>query len=303
MRVRNVFQQCILCKKEPATSLEHMIPECIGGKLAVSILCTKCNNYLGSILINGIRQDPSIRLAVRNLRGEIPELFERVENGQEYYGRDRQGRLVKCTYKDSTFRVKARKDTDGSIWLDTCKGISDIRKILKKDGLTEKQIDEEIRSFVAQENDVEMHLSNSTKVIKRPVCDLFPSLQSSFLDDRFAVLLAYEYLSLILGNSIFNGGLDFVRAFIMEGKSSENIIIERLHGHHYGSWHKLYPEFLDEEVVINIRLFEWLCFKVHLKKVSIKGQERVYIEDLKNKKTLFADSLEEAKKNIYYTIY
>ncbi|NLC47225.1 MAG: HNH endonuclease [Firmicutes bacterium] len=63
----------------PADSFEHIIPECIGGRFKASILCTKCNSSTGSKLVSKIRQAPFMRQAARNLRNEIPEMFEKLK--------------------------------------------------------------------------------------------------------------------------------------------------------------------------------------------------------------------------------
>lgn len=52
MRVKTNLPNCILCLSRPADSLEHIIPKAIGGKLSAFLLCTKCNNTLGSELVN-----------------------------------------------------------------------------------------------------------------------------------------------------------------------------------------------------------------------------------------------------------
>lgn len=81
------FDKCIYCLNKPADSWEHVIPQCIGGRLKARLLCSECNHVLGSKLVNKVKNDPSIRLAVRKLKGQIPQLFEAIEKGQIYDAR------------------------------------------------------------------------------------------------------------------------------------------------------------------------------------------------------------------------
>lgn len=190
---------------------------------------------------------------------------------------------------------------DDSIVLDSKHDIINIRKLLKKEGLTESEINRVIHAL-EQENNVEIEPSGYIKIIKDSVTNWYPCLQSSYLDNRFPVLLAYEYLSLVLGHLIYNDNLNFIREFIIKEQKSKDILVERLQGYHYGPWHILYPEFFKEETVINIRFFERICFRVHFKRMSIKDHpDIVLIEDLKGKRTLFANSLKEVRENIFYT--
>ena len=57
MKVNFNFDNCILCLKNNADSYEHIIPRSIGGRLQVFMLCTKCNNSMGSELISKIKDN------------------------------------------------------------------------------------------------------------------------------------------------------------------------------------------------------------------------------------------------------
>ena len=55
------------------------------------------------------------------------------------------------------------------------------------------------------------------------------------------------------------------------------------------------------ETRVYIILFGWLVYVVHILGIVYKGPDIVYIEDLKNKRCLFAPSLEAAKKGEFYS--
>lgn len=43
-------KKCYICEKNEANSIEHIIPNAIGGKLKVKILCERCNSILGETI-------------------------------------------------------------------------------------------------------------------------------------------------------------------------------------------------------------------------------------------------------------
>jgi len=299
MKINFDFDKCIYCLKNPPESWEHIIPDSIGGRLQVQVLCSSCNHNLGSELISKIKTDPSIRLAVRNLKDEIPELFEAIEKGQLYNAKDKNDNYIKLRNKNSKLEIIAHKKEDGSLVLDTKKGIKNIAQMLGKEGLSEDDITDKIQSFKKLEDNKIIQLSKTVRVVKWTIESIFPNLQGPMLDEQVIALIAYEFLSLLIGNLIFNDKLDFIRKFIKEGEKSQKLVIEHLTSRHYSPYHKIYPELLETEIVINIILFGWLVYRVHLKGFRLSSADFVYLEDLRNKRTLIAKSVDEAKQGIY----
>lgn len=269
------------------------------------MLCANCNNkYLGSKLVSKVKADPSIRLAVTNLKGEIPDLFDSIEHNQGYVAKDDDNRLIKLKYKKAKLEIIAQKKKRGSIIEDTRKCARNIKNMLLKEGYSEDEIANKIKLLQELENDKEIFLSKSLKVVKRAIKSPLPNLKGPILDERFIALVAYEYLSLVIGNLILHHKLDFVRKFIKDGEKSENLNIEYFTTRCYEPSHTIYPEFLETKVIMNINLFGWLLYKVHINLggPKLKCPDIVYLEDLKNKRTLFAKSFDEAKQGIFYKI-
>ncbi|MGR3311691.1 MAG: HNH endonuclease [Candidatus Brocadiales bacterium] len=298
MKIKSDFNKCVLCLKNPANSWEHIIPKCIGGRLQVQVLCKDCNNKLGSTLINKVKTDPSIRLAVWNLKDEIPELFEAIENNQIYIDE-----VKNCyKYKNSKLKIITHEKEDGSLNYDTTKADKHIERKLRKDGLSEDEIADKTQLFKGLEDNKFIQLSKKVSVEKRSPESLFPSLQDPLLDERVIVLIAYEFLCLLIGNLIYNEELDFIRVFIKEGAKSKKLVVEHLKSDHYSPRHKIYPELLETEIIINIILFGWLVRKVHIKGVRLSSPDYVYLEALKSRKTRIAESVGKAKQGIYMVV-
>lgn len=295
MKIKFDFDKCILCLKNSTDSWEHIIPKIIGGRLQVKVLCSDCNNSLGSKLISKVKIDPSIRLAVMNLKQEIPELFEAIEQHQIYVSKDKNNSLIKSRYKNSKLEIVPHKKENGSLVIDTDKANNNIAQMLRKDGLSEDEISEKIQTFQKLEDNKIIQLSKTVKVVKLPIESILPSLQGPSLDEKVITLIAYEFLSLLIGNLIYDDKLDFIRKFIKEGKTSKKLVIEYLKSRHYDPYHKIYLELLENEIIVNIILFRWLVYKVHFKGFKLTSADFVYFEDLRNKKTLISPSVDEAK--------
>ena len=70
--------QCIICLDNGPLCEEHLIPHSIGGILTCPLLCQSCNSNLGHRVDATAKHDPSILLAVRELRNELPLLHQRL---------------------------------------------------------------------------------------------------------------------------------------------------------------------------------------------------------------------------------
>lgn len=301
MKVEFEFDKCIYCLNKPADSWEHIIPQSIGGRLKARLLCLKHNHLLGSTLVNKVKNDPSIRLAVRNLKDQIPRLFDAIENGQIYDAKGRDDSHVKLRYKNARLEVLAHRKEDGSLVFDTQKGLRNIAQMLRKEGLCEDEISRKIWSFDQLEENKIIQLSRSVRVVKWSIDSVFPNLQGPLLSEKVITLIAYEFLALLVGNLIYSEKLEFIREFIRRGNESDKIVIEQLTSRHYDPYHKIYPQLSETEIVVNIILFRWLVYKVHLRGLELISLDSVYLEDLQNRKTLIARSVDEAKRGVYYS--
>ena len=83
--------KCIFCLEEKEPSVEHIIPESIGGCLRMSKVCSECNSELSRLVDNPFANSPFIKLyrymhSIGGKRGKIPFPFEGVgimESGQK----------------------------------------------------------------------------------------------------------------------------------------------------------------------------------------------------------------------------
>lgn len=105
---------CILCLLERELTIEHLIPEALGGRLTARFLCKACNSTLGAKVEASARTDPSIRLAVSNLSTKIPELAQKLAENQSFLGESKAGH-VRGYVSGGEFRVHSTQEKDGSL--------------------------------------------------------------------------------------------------------------------------------------------------------------------------------------------
>jgi hypothetical protein len=293
------LEKCILCLENSIDSLEHIIPESLGGRLQLPILCRKCNSELGSRLISKLKKDPSIRLAAKALSNEIQELTDSIEEGQVYIGKDIKDNLVKHTLKDSKFRIIETKKEDNSLVLKPENVKKYIRKKLEKVGAPEREIIDKINSYEKLGNNEIIRLNKNESIGKWEIKTFEPSLEGTLLDEKVMVLIAYEYLALLLDKEIFTDKFNFIRDYILINATSSKLSVNRFGTRKYLPYHKIYPEFFSRYTIINITLFGWLLFKVRIGIPVENVIDLVYLEDLKRKRTLFSESVNNAKNGIY----
>jgi len=87
--------------KEGHLSVEHVIPRALGGILTCNCLCQPCNDIVGQHE-SALKEDPSIRLALENLRHKAPWLCDRISSGQTFTGESKSAQWKQRTGEAST---------------------------------------------------------------------------------------------------------------------------------------------------------------------------------------------------------
>lgn len=295
------FDRCAVCLQPLPLTLEHIIPESLGGTLQALIQCKKCNSDLGSELVSEAKKDPIIRIAINHLKDELSDLYLSMEEGQKYTAIDVSGESVPVRLKAGKFEIQAHKRRDGSLVLDTKRGQKNVRQILAKEGFPSDEIDEKLKAFQNAPENAKVRLSKSTSAAKWEIKSFSQSLKKPFIGNRLVALVAYNYLCLLVGTEVFDKWFDFLRCFITSGESSDRLKIESLASRRYECSHKLYCEHDQQELRIKIVFFGHLMYIVHILGLVYRGPDVAYVEDLKLHRGLIAESLAKAKQGIYLT--
>jgi len=302
MKVPLQLDKCIICYERPPDTWEHVLPESIGGRLQAKILCGKCNSEVGSGIEAIIKSDPSVRLAIEHLKDKLPDLYRKMQQRQSFIGKDFQGREVKMYSKDDRIRVRAETLDDGSLIQDTDRARGELQRMLEEKGIDEREISRVLGEFDAIPEGQCVELPYGLVVAKWSIESVQPDLRSPLIDNRVPLLIAYEFLSLLLGPVILSEKLSPIRKGILGKQWPPFCNIEYLTTGKYAPEHSLYMKTGAEEAIVFIRLFGWLVYAVHLRVLGFDHLKHipVYVEDLKNKRSLVACSLEMAERGVFF---
>jgi hypothetical protein len=299
VRVPTYFDKCTICLKEKPLTDEHIIPESIGGTLEADLQCKSCNSDLGSGVVSQTRKDPAIRLAIHSLRDQLPQLYRRMEEGQLYTTVSDDGQAASARLRQGRLKTRAQKMEDGSLIFDPKNGQKTVQSFLQNRGLALEEIKTKIDTFKKAPADQLVNLSAEISAVRREIKSAFPQFEFGEMDDGVAVLVAYNYLCLLLGVQIFNKRLDFIRLRIIDDEPSDRLKVEGLTSREYRPFHQIYSEPSENGILVKISLFGWLVYYVHFCYVIYSGPHVVYVEDLKDKRSLLAFSVDEAQKGIF----
>jgi len=303
MKISYNFENCILCKSSPPDNWEHIIPESLGGRLQAKILCVSCNSTLGSELIGNLKQNASIRLTMEELRKELPNLYSQLMDKATFVGKTLDGSLVHVSQAGKNSKVLSSKGANDSIIQDTRDAGKAIEKILTKNKVPSDEIERLKKIFVELGENIPLEVSDSYTFIKRPILKLQPKLDpKNQIDNRLAALIAFEFLSILIGNLILHSAFDQIRNYVRYGTPTDRILIKHVHGKQPDPIHAIVVEPMNDAIKFHVRLFRLITFLVTFQNYSYNGLDSVYMEDLKLQKSLFAKTREEAKQGLWYEL-
>lgn len=263
--------RCVVCAQRASLTNEHLIPDAIGGRLTCDFLCKSCNDKLGEIEAD-LRSDPAIRLAIENLKPCLPRLWQKMVEGQPYVVTSKRG-TEKAKFRRGAVRVDASRLDDGSLIQPTEDARGSIRTMLRRGGHTEAQINQAIGSFNAAPEDARVSIAEGIDVVNWTVQEVEPALTGKPLDSLVPLKIAYEYLALSFGISVFNRRLDSVRdALISRGQVPSDCLVEPLRSRNYLPIHGLVVERAQPHVSVLILLFGYLAFRVHFSTLAHPDQ-------------------------------
>lgn len=279
MKVAWLDCRCILCCREGRStregrlSEEHVIPESIGGVLTSHFLCKPCNSALGRYEAD-LKKDPAVRLVIANLKSQLPELFQRISEGQEFVAKSDRG-PAKGIHKNGQFKVSGSRQADGSLILSTGEDRLAVKKKLQKEGATPDEIREAVRKFDAAEENLRLTVAPGLDVIKWTVFNVDAALDANRLmvqfdngEDRLQgagislLKIAYECLALGWREVVFDNILNPMReALKMNDPSLCEYRLEWARTRKPAPFHCLAIEKEPAYIGVQIRLFGDLVYR------------------------------------------
>lgn len=271
--------RCILCHSSENLSKEHLIPDALGGILTCDFLCRVCNSTLGATFESTARTDPSVRLAVQRLDGQIPDLADKLKENQSYFVDGADGRNH-GTIRDGAFRIKARTADDGSLIQPTDIARKSIANILRKSGMDDAPIAAAQRLLDEAPENQRVELGPTLEVVKWSVEKIHLDLSTSrLMNPLVPVKIAFEFLACHLGGAIYADLPPLIRtreAIRNMDAEDPSFNVERLNAEDYKPFHGICFEGNSPHAKVLIRLFGWLAFRVHFLQMSVGGDRYVY---------------------------
>lgn len=275
-RINPGIESCVLCVIRKPETWEHILPESLGGRLQSRILCSPCNHDVSAPLVAQLTRDPSIILAVLNLKGELPRLHQAFTKNVSYAAPGPDGAPIFVRAD----KLRARRTSEGTYLIDSRRAARHLAKLLRKRGLPEKHIQAKITEFDLLEDGKPLEMGAGLQVRRSTITELSPSLRDGFVDERFAVMVALEFLSLQLPDAVQTPNFDSLRAYVAGGDPPATVEVERLTTKTYAPFHGLRWERHDDMLEFFIHLFGWLVFRVRFLKIQVRGRMAAYYEEL-----------------------
>ena len=195
--------RCILCLREDELTLEHIIPESLGGRLTSRFLCRACNSTLGHRLEAAARFDPSVRIAGQRLASSIPNIVKQLEERQRHIGKSEAG-LSPGYMRDADFRVFSHKLPDGSLVQPTNEARKSIERMIQKAGHEVPPVQEALRRFNEAPENTRIEVAPGLDIVTWRIDEIQPDFSKSPLMNPLVPLkIAYEFLACHLGTSVY----------------------------------------------------------------------------------------------------
>jgi len=286
MEIPWINDRCILCTEKRHLTVEHIIPDQIGGILWSRILCKNCNDLLGHSIEAKIKQDPTIRFAIESIKHDAPKVFKKISNGLGYIAKSKCG-VVKGKLKNNVFRPRAYKETDGSIIQPTDEAKKNIKNILQRQRLSDETIAQTLKLVDEAPLDKLIKLDDSIEITKWSIDEIHPDLSGEMVDDLVPLKIAYEFLALHVGLAIYHEQLNSIRQSILNGmKNPDTYEVEHLRSMQYDPLHGIFIEQNQPYIQIIVVLFRWIRYRVKLYGLALDKQipRVIYEIDLKTGK-------------------
>lgn len=287
----------VLCGKAQADSVEHILPQCIGGRLSARMLCGPCNNNVGGKVVAQMKRSASIWLALEWLRGDHPDIYDRLNTDGRWTARGADGVAIGFTQRVGTLTDRNTIQPDGSLAVGSERAAPILQRRLQKAGLSDEETSGLLEEFWDLPCRQEMLLPDGSRVIKNETSlELYPRLEPEGIPDRVPALVAFEFLALLVGKTIYSEAFDSVRSDLSDCGSIPSLTVEAFSsGTGYVAKHVLRLEPEGDTPIVEVHLFGWLVFKVTFPAVSMHVPDAVYIEDLEREQGWFAASHADAE--------
>jgi hypothetical protein len=294
---KNAAQRALRCPDTAIFTKEHLIPEALGGRLICYFLCKHCNSSLGHQLEAHLKEDARIRMAIENLKDSLPNLWKSMTEGQHYVAKATNG-LFKAKVRNGQIRLDTSTQADGSLICPSDQAPKKIRTNLERNGATQSEIAEALDHLEDIQEGSRVKVAKGLEVLKFTSIDLYPKLNSIGIEPCALLKIAYEYLALNFGKTIFHEYFDIVREGLRSGKLPACCLVEemRTQNREYQPIHGIAGKTINSGLVVKIRIFGYLSYNVTFLKLSTKAPLNYYVLNLQSGDENWIEMESENKK-------
>jgi hypothetical protein len=205
-----------------------------------------------------------------------------ISEGQVFLGQSDRGD-VSGVIKNGVFQIRSKIENDGSLIQPTHIARKNVEKIIRKETSQEITVLDALKRFDEAEEGVEVSITKGIRIKKWGVKGIRPALGKRTINDLALVKIAYEFIALNLGRNIYEPAFDVYRSTLLANSiSTDAYRIDYLTAPQYLPFHGVGLEQVSPYVIVQIRLFGLLAFRVHILRISIKGPRYYYTHDIEN---------------------
>ena len=279
------------------------MPDIIGGRLQGRMLCNSCNYTFGSSLVSKLKSDASFRFAMEGLKGQLPALYAKTQEKVTFVGSAADGSVIRASVTNKDMKILPGRGANDSLILDTNEAANALHTTLIRHGVSPEEAAIWKDRFVQLGEDAPLQIPTGETYIKRPTPPLCPELGQFRVDDRLLALIAFEFLSLLIGKLIFRPSFHPIRQYIQSKFDTDVVTVEHFAaGRKYDTFHAIAVAPLEGVIRVDIRLFRWIASVVTLHGFDYRGPDSVYFEDLQTPRSLFAPTREDANQGNWLTV-
>ena len=297
------FETCIICLDRPCGDWEHVLPHVIGGRLQGRMLCNSCNATFGSSLVSQLKSDVSIQYAVEALKDQLPGLYAKIREKATFIGNATDGSLVRASLTNQGMKILPGTGANNSLIIDTNEAANSLLKKLTRHGISPEEAIIWRDRFISLTEDIPLQIPTGETFVKQPTPPLRPEFSQSRINDRLPVLIAFEFLSLLIGNLILSPSFHPVRQYIQYGDTTRAVTVQRFGvGRDYHAFHTIAVHPIEKAIRVDIRLFKWIAYVVIFYGFDYRGLDSVYIQDLLTPQSLFAPTRGDASHGNWFSL-
>jgi len=269
-------RRCIIClvESEGGLSNAHVIPQSVGGRLAVKNVCADCNSRLGHTAEAGLKSDLRIRIAIEDLQAQVPGLAEKMRAGQEFITRDEE-LVIRATPHGEGYKILDSPQKGGSRIKDPARAWEEIKTTLRRQlGSGDEQVAAVHAIYDAAAEGEVVELAPGLAIKKGSVESFGLSFTEPLVEDLCMLSIAYVFLSLLVQGAIYDQAFqpvrDALQASASDGAWSVESFLVRSRPHE--PWHGLAIEQALPHFIVQVRLFGQHAWTVTYPHVSCRPE-------------------------------